>query len=149
MGDADIPPAHQESGSRFRRHRQAMATWTLVDVLAGGGYVYAAFAGFAAYYSVTRAVLLFGGLATRYPSDRVYSWIAIFLWSAAAVFFAFAALKLVLRRARLGLVYTVAVLHGIGVLARGLRPIDMAMWIFISGAAIGFFRQSRPGARVS
>jgi hypothetical protein len=65
-------------------------------------------------------------------------------------FFAFAAYRLVRRRAGVRLVYVVAALHGLNVVLRGLRPIDIVLWLAISGTAVTKFRkQERVATKVA
>jgi hypothetical protein len=106
------------------------------------GYVYAMFCAYITYCCITQLL----GTLTRPPTPGdAYAqgqfWGGIVLWSLATAGFSYATYQLVTRKARLGLIYSVVALHGINVLARGIRPGELVLWLVLSMVVISKFRQ--------
>jgi hypothetical protein len=100
------------------------------------GYLAAACAG---YCIVTASKPALAGDAQA----KVDFWVGIVMGSCATAFFAYVTYMLSQRRVRMGLIYAVVTLHGIGVLLRGIRPIELIIWVALSGVVVTKFQDQK------
>jgi hypothetical protein len=108
------------------------------------GYLYMLFCGYltagcAGYCIVIASKPALAGDAQA----KVDFWVGIVMGSCATAFFAYVTYMLSQRRVRMGLIYAVVTLHGIGVLLRGIRPIELIIWVALSGVVVTKFQDQK------
>lgn len=106
------------------------------------GYVYVLFCAYLTYCCVTH---LLGAAMTPAPegdlAKQTEYWASLPFLAAATAFFAHVTYKLARREATRGMIYIIVTLHGLNVLARGIRPGELVIWIVLSWVAVNIPRE--------
>jgi hypothetical protein len=106
------------------------------------GYLYGICAAYIAFASLTHVVVPpMPQLTSPDTQTAVAAWVSTIGLGLAGLWFTYAAIRLFRRRPSLPLVYTIAILHGLNVLFRGIVPLEVILWLVISGGAIVMFRR--------
>jgi hypothetical protein len=108
------------------------------------GYLYVLFCGYLTYCCATH---LLGGAMKLAPVGDVAKqteyWFGLVLSAGATGFFSYVTYKLSRREASMGLIYAIVTLHGVNVLARGIYPGELVIWIVLSWIVVTKFRERR------
>ena len=109
------------------------------------GYIYAILLGYLALVSfwnfLSSIIHPDRLLLTNDGGVAVQNWTFTILSLVAAVWFAYVCVRLFRQKYTLTLIYTVASLHAVNVLIRGIIPMEIFYWLVLSGCAIVFFRK--------
>lgn len=108
------------------------------------GYVYAAFWAYVTYSCLTHLigkVLLFSSRPTGSPEAAAEFWTQVAIWPIATAAFGWTTFRLVTRKATMTMVYVLVVIHGLNVLMRGIRPIELVFYIALSGVVVTEFKK--------
>ena len=66
-------------------------------------------------------------------------WASIVVWALATAAFAQATYKLARREVTMRLIYAIVAFHGLNVIGRGIRPIEVVIWLVLSGIVVSNF----------
>jgi hypothetical protein len=114
------------------------------------GYLYMVFCGYLTYCAASH---LLGGVLKLTPvadtAKQTEYWASLVLWACATAFFTFVTYKLAQRQASMGLIYTIVTLHGVNVLARGIYPGELMIWLVLSAIVVIKFRERAKFAALS
>jgi hypothetical protein len=108
------------------------------------GYLYVAFCGYLTYCAASH--VLAGAMKLAPVGDvakQTEYWFGLGLWAGATAFFAYVTYRLARRDVSMGLIYTIVTLHGVSVLARGIYPGELLIWVVLSGIVVTKFRERK------
>jgi TPR repeat protein len=110
------------------------------------GYIYMAFCGYLTFCAATNLLVKAGTPAPVGDLQKgVEYWGFLVLETAATAFLAYVTYTISQRRVKMGFIYIVITLHGLNVFSRGIRPIEVMIWLILSWVVANKFReQKRP-----
>jgi hypothetical protein len=108
------------------------------------GYLYMAFCVYLAYCAEVNFLSAFLKPSSFGSWQRLITYGVTLTTSAGLALFLFSmAYMLLRRRMRMGLIYTVVALHGLNVLFRGIRPLEVIFWLALSWIVVSKFRKQK------